>query len=239
MARINSERNPRVISVNDANAGLKVTQTGTGIGLEVNDSNASFEKDLYVGNVGVGVADRYNQAVIQSQQSPAVLRQVRADTNLTTLVESDVVSQLLSVGYDGTAWKQIGSINLTVDGAVSTGVIPTRYSFFITSTAGINNTELLRLNSSLNIGIRATSKLHFDGVGAAGDTYISETSANNLKVFAGGAERANFNATGIGFNGATPVAKPTITGSRGGNAAIASLLTALANLGLITDSTTA
>ena len=35
------------------------------------------------------------------------------------------------------------------------------------------------------------------------------------------------------------VAKPTVTGSRGGNAALASLLTALANLGILTDSTTA
>ncbi|HVV25257.1 MAG TPA: hypothetical protein VHF06_37850, partial [Pseudonocardiaceae bacterium] len=32
-------------------------------------------------------------------------------------------------------------------------------------------------------------------------------------------------------------AKQTVTGSRGGNAALASLLTALANAGLITDST--
>jgi len=43
----------------------------------------------------------------------------------------------------------------------------------------------------------------------------------------------------LGFFGAAAVSKPTVTGSRGGNAALASLLTALANLGLITDSTTA
>jgi hypothetical protein len=41
----------------------------------------------------------------------------------------------------------------------------------------------------------------------------------------------------LGFFGATPMAKPTVTGSRGGNAALASLLTALANYGLITNST--
>ena len=41
---------------------------------------------------------------------------------------------------------------------------------------------------------------------------------------------------GVGFFGATPAAKQTVTGSRGGNAALASLLTGLANLGLITDS---
>ena len=44
--------------------------------------------------------------------------------------------------------------------------------------------------------------------------------------------------SGIGFYGTVPIAKPTVTGSRGGNAALASLLTALANLGLITDNTT-
>jgi hypothetical protein len=43
----------------------------------------------------------------------------------------------------------------------------------------------------------------------------------------------------VGFNGTAPAAKPTVTGSRGGNAALASLLTALAGLGLITDSSTA
>lgn len=45
--------------------------------------------------------------------------------------------------------------------------------------------------------------------------------------------------TTLGFYGATAATKPTVTGSRGGNAALASLLTALATLGLITDTTTA
>ena len=42
--------------------------------------------------------------------------------------------------------------------------------------------------------------------------------------------------TYVGFFGTAPITKPTVTGSRGGNAALASLLTELANLGLITDS---
>lgn len=46
-------------------------------------------------------------------------------------------------------------------------------------------------------------------------------------------------AIAVGFFGQAPAAKPTITGSRGGNAALASLLTALATLGLITNNTTA
>ncbi|MCA3003785.1 MAG: hypothetical protein IOD15_00290 [Phycisphaerales bacterium] len=51
--------------------------------------------------------------------------------------------------------------------------------------------------------------------------------------------RIQTDGTGIGFFGVTPVARPAVTGSRGGNAALASLLTQLASLGLITDSTTA
>jgi hypothetical protein len=51
--------------------------------------------------------------------------------------------------------------------------------------------------------------------------------------------KVGVNNTGIGFYGATPAAKPSITGSRGGNAALADLLTKLANLGLITDGTSA
>lgn len=42
-------------------------------------------------------------------------------------------------------------------------------------------------------------------------------------------------ASKLGFRGSTPITKATVTGSRGGNAALASLLTKLADLGLITD----
>lgn len=42
----------------------------------------------------------------------------------------------------------------------------------------------------------------------------------------------------VGFYGSSGIIKPTITGSRGGNAALASLLTELEGMGLITDSST-
>lgn len=62
----------------------------------------------------------------------------------------------------------------------------------------------------------------------------STTPVNNLSVKKLGAAGGN-----IAFYGAAESAKPTITGSRGGNAAVADLLTKLATLGLITDSTSA
>ena len=41
----------------------------------------------------------------------------------------------------------------------------------------------------------------------------------------------------IAFYGTTPVAKQTVTGSKGANAALASLMTALVALGLVIDTT--
>lgn len=43
----------------------------------------------------------------------------------------------------------------------------------------------------------------------------------------------------VGFYGTTPAARGTVTGSRGGNAALASLLAVLASYGLIVDSSSA
>lgn len=80
----------------------------------------------------------------------------------------------------------------------------------------------------------ATKFLQF--VNHAQNGAVSVTDTFTLLAF--GSNQVEVSATGIGFFTSAPVAKPTVTGSRGGNAALASLLTALANLGLITNSTT-
>lgn len=64
------------------------------------------------------------------------------------------------------------------------------------------------------------------------------TGATNLLDF-GTDGSAKFLGTKFALFSGTPAVKPTITGSRGGNAALASLLTGLATLNILTDSTTA
>lgn len=73
------------------------------------------------------------------------------------------------------------------------------------------------------------------GVISIGD--VENVVDGTLLVVDAGNDEIKFTAAKFGAFGATPVAKPTVTGSRGGNAALASLLTALQNLGLIVDST--
>lgn len=62
------------------------------------------------------------------------------------------------------------------------------------------------------------------------------TGTIRLRGGTAGTAQVQVNDTGVGFFSTNPIAKPTVSGSRGGNAALQSLLTALANLGLITDS---
>jgi len=76
-------------------------------------------------------------------------------------------------------------------------------------------------------GTSTNSSISMSGKGTGGGKMRDGASATKIQ----------WNTTGIGFNASTPIAKPTISGSRGGNAALASLLTALASYGLIIDGT--
>jgi hypothetical protein len=50
-------------------------------------------------------------------------------------------------------------------------------------------------------------------------------------------ERLRMDGTGLGFFGRTPVGRPNATGSRQGNSALTSLVSALTALGLLTNGT--
>ncbi len=86
---------------------------------------------------------------------------------------------------------------------------------------------------------------------AAGTTNILNDGANGLTIhgyfYTDAASEFNGTAffdhtlqhwgAALGFFGVTAIARPTVTGAKGGNAALASLVTALTNLGLIIDTT--
>jgi hypothetical protein len=111
-----------------------------------------------------------------------------------------------------------------------------------TAAAGANGSGVVQdfLLKSDTTSSRSAARLAATWVSA---TDASRTARLVLSVYDTTAREAlRAEATGtavaLGFYGATAQAKQTITGSRGANAALASLITALANLGLLTDSTT-
>lgn len=98
----------------------------------------------------------------------------------------------------------------------------TNWFFFNPSVTGTGSIQ------TQAAGIDANIQYLIQGKGTSG---VTLRDGNSLAKFA-------VNTTGIGFYGTTPVSKPTVTGSKGGNAALDSLVQALATLGLITNSTT-
>jgi len=103
--------------------------------------------------------------------------------------------------------------------------------------------------AGLNIGVKENDLLGDPIVGtsdilAVVKTYNSMSlwltegrCEGNEEVIIGGYAAIRAYDNRVGFCNTSPIEKPTVSGSRGGNAALASLLTALENYGLITDST--
>jgi len=101
-----------------------------------------------------------------------------------------------------------------------------------------NINQLVQMNGESSLGLRDYSQ-------ASGSQWIKLRNASTSFVVSfcddlGNPTRNSLQVTktGFGFNGAAAIAKPTVTGSKAGNTALASLLSALAQYGLITDSTT-
>jgi hypothetical protein len=154
------------------------------------------------------------------------------------------------VGFGATSGA--GAIVLTTWSATASGV---RVDGSGVSVAGTTFTSAARSDFTTG-GIRSSGNSTFaSGVGcevfwtgAASYvlSYNRSTSAyqpmavigSSVELRASATAQVKVDSTGIAFYGGTTVAKPTVTGSKGGNAALTSLCAALASLGLITNSTT-
>lgn len=160
-----------------------------------------------------------------------------AGTSLSILTSANAVIMDIGaaglVGIGVTAANALGTFHVrSASGSTSPLVVDT------SSSAASVPSVMLKANSSTTASQNVAS---FDAVWAT-STHASRKGRVVLSVYDATAAREALRlesdgaAALVGFYGASAVAKQTVTGSRGGNAALASLLTALASLGLITDS---
>ncbi|MBD8680284.1 hypothetical protein [Pseudomonas sp. CFBP 13719] len=116
--------------------------------------------------------------------------------------------------------------------SVSSGGSEVESFRFIGSPTAANFLEFRPANS----GGRPT--ITVQGNDANIDAAIAGKGSGGVRLRDGaGSERIQVNTNGVGFFGSVPISKPTVSGSKSGNVALDNLLKALADYGLISNST--
>lgn len=137
------------------------------------------------------------------------------ENNLTPF--SEEVIGVVGSGWEGTVYTVGGSFRAGSAAGISTGC----YAQSDHSTAGVSRAFWANAR---------TGGTRFSFYGEAGTLYNAENAEFAADLFHSG--------TKLGFYNTPAIAKPTVTGAKGGNAALTDLLSKLASLGIITDSTT-
>lgn len=142
---------------------------------------------------------------------------VAGSDGTTTIYQKLGIGPNISTLAAGTLLHLRKDANTTIEGIIENQTSGGFMSLNFLGTSGTSRGKIFAAANAAGLNFRP---------GGGNDMVLD--GSGNLKV-----------AGSMGFNGTTPVAKPTITGSRSANAALASLLTALAATGILTDSSSA
>lgn len=136
---------------------------------------------------------------------------------------SNIVPALRSTGWIFAAGASAGAAVSTGTRSAGTKIV-LRDNIGFVGDASIGTTESSGANTT-EMWFTSPSRIAF---------YTNNVTNNKLVITSTGVTVTS----DVGFYATSPQAKPTVTGAKGGNAALTSLCTALATLGLITNSTT-
>ena len=218
--------------------GIWLHATGTargGVGLVIsNPFDVQFD---------VGIA--FNA---QGTGGPILSTSIRDDSSSTTSIAINGTHTTALAVAAGAGYGVIGATARVSSSALFEVVGPASTTDPLVQFGSTNaNAYSVRLRNSGNTSIwfAASGSNQFVTGSAGGDHGIAI--ADSPRKFLFGASAAspalaiqnNSGVSQLGFFGVTTATKQTVTGSRGGNAALASLLTGLAAYGLVTDSSTA
>jgi hypothetical protein len=201
--------------------------------------------------IGYGMADQYPTALTIAESTHASSRRAGIAVGAQWILNQDSLgngTKDFSI-YNVTAGRSVFQITPALqtyyqcyDAATNTVVDVTIIDHNSSGTPAANfGTGLLLRGESDSVESREMGRLRTlwvtatDGSRKARSVWSAWDTAERDCI----AVEASGSASKVGFQGTNPIVKPTVSGSRAANAALASLLTALANYGLITDSTSA
>lgn len=175
---------PLTITDNSSSPAIKITQTGTGNALVVEDA-ASDTTPFVVdasGNVGIGNLAEANVVLSvrgaqrnhrHSANDAAPIYHANVKSRGTygaqlTVNNGDSIAAYQSYAYDGSGERQSASIVMQVDGVPATSTVPGRI-VFSTAPAGTSQAPLerLRIDSSGNVLVKSAAGIGY-GTGAGG-----------------------------------------------------------------------
>jgi len=181
----NTFTNDQVISVNSSTSALRITQTGAGNALVVEDSanpdstpfvvnadgrtiigststaatGVSINPFLQVNATGSGASIgllKWGNDGTQGYVSFAKSRSATVGTYGTSVQSGDVIGGVLWSGDDGTAPIPAAQIAVAVDGTPGTNDMPGRLVFSTTADGASSPTERMRITNAGNVGIGGT-----------------------------------------------------------------------------------
>lgn len=136
-------------------SGSPVTiNTDLHIGTDSTDGSVNIIRNSYIGNAGNAFQFAQHHSNTADSSNFTFYRTRGTSTAPTTIVNGDDIIDLVFLGYDGSLSSACASISVTVDGTVSSNLIPGRISFLThnKSTAGLGGfQENLRLNSDKEV----------------------------------------------------------------------------------------
>jgi hypothetical protein len=171
----------QIISANTSANALEIRQIGAGNALVVEDETnpdaspivVNSSGQLFIGKTTANSNATYNRALqlegtsatnssmslIRNGAEPAIFMARSNGTTLgsfTAVANNETIGNINYGAADGTSFVSgVVQIIASVDGTVSTGVIPTRLTFLTASTSGVN-TERMRITSAGLLGIGGT-----------------------------------------------------------------------------------
>jgi len=210
---------------------------GGGITISANSLNNTFiNTDLeFNATIDINCVGQYNNfiGVLSSTTSTfAGLSNVITSGLFNTIVSSGTDNEFIKVRYASNAGgftdSGVGTIKRAVRNVTSNTLDPELIS---------NPFKLLFIDGAVGGNTIIASDDQLIG-GSNADASFYHYGSGKVRFWAGGANVLEIAPSKLGFYGNNSIAKPTVTGAKGGNAALASLLSQLAALGLITDSST-